>query len=45
MTRDAQALLEALSTGPLRPPGAMRFLVSLRDDKPEVRAARNLRQE
>jgi len=46
VTRDVQALLEALLDGAIEATGADKgFVVLLRDDKTEVRAARNLRQE
>ncbi len=46
VTRDVQALLEALLDGAIEATGADKgFVVLLRDGKTEVRAARNLRQE
>ncbi len=46
VTRDVQSLLEALLDGAIEATGAEKgFVVLLRDSKPEVRAARNLRQE
>ncbi|MDO9017108.1 MAG: sigma 54-interacting transcriptional regulator [Deltaproteobacteria bacterium] len=46
VTRDVQALLEALLDGAIEATGADKgFVVLLRDSKTEVRAARNLRQE
>jgi transcriptional regulator with GAF, ATPase, and Fis domain len=46
VTRDVQALLEALLDGAIEVTGAEKgFVLLLRDNKPEVRAARNLRQE
>ncbi len=46
VTRDVQALLEALLDGAIDATGADKgFVVLLRDSKTEVRAARNLRQE
>jgi transcriptional regulator with GAF, ATPase, and Fis domain len=46
VTRDVQSLLESVLDGVIEVTGAERgFVLLLRDDKPEVRAARNLRQE
>ncbi|MDP3274554.1 MAG: sigma 54-interacting transcriptional regulator [Deltaproteobacteria bacterium] len=46
VTRDVQTLLEHLLDGAIEATGAERgFVLLLRDDKPEIRAARNLRQE
>ena len=46
VTRDVQQLLEALLDGAIEATGAEKgFVLLLRDNKPEVRAARNLRQE
>lgn len=46
VTRDVQSLLESLLDGAIEATGAERgFVLYLRDNKPEVRAARNLRQE
>lgn len=46
VTRDVQALLEALLDGAIEATGADKgFVVLLRESKTEVRAARNLRQE
>ncbi len=46
VTRDVQSLLESLLDGAIEATGAERgFVLFLRDNKPEVRAARNLRQE
>ena len=46
VTRDVQALLEALLDGAIEATGADKgFVVLLREGKTEVRAARNLRQE
>lgn len=46
VTRDVQALLEALLDGAIEATGAEKgFVLLVRDGKPEVRAARNLRQE
>ncbi|MBI5517425.1 MAG: sigma 54-interacting transcriptional regulator [Deltaproteobacteria bacterium] len=46
VTRDVQNLLEALLDGAIEATGADKgFVVLLRDGRPEVRAARNLRQE
>jgi transcriptional regulator with GAF, ATPase, and Fis domain len=46
VTRDVQSLLESVLDGAIEVTGAERgFVLLLRDNKPEVRAARNLRQE
>jgi transcriptional regulator with GAF, ATPase, and Fis domain len=46
VTRDVQSLLETVLDGAIEVTGAERgFVLLLRDNKPEVRAARNLRQE
>jgi transcriptional regulator with GAF, ATPase, and Fis domain len=46
VTRDVQSLLETVLDGAIEVTGAERgFVLLLRDQKPEVRAARNLRQE
>lgn len=46
VTRDVQHLLEALLDGAIEATGAEKgFVLLLRDNKPDVRAARNLRQE
>jgi transcriptional regulator with GAF, ATPase, and Fis domain len=46
VTRDVQALLEALLDGAIEATGADKgFVILARDNKTEVRAARNLRQE
>ncbi len=46
VTREVQALLEALLDGAIEATGAEKgFVVLIRDNRPEVRAARNLRQE
>ena len=46
VTRDVQALLEALLDGVIEATGAEKgFFLLLRDQRPEVRVARNLREE
>ena len=46
VTRDVQSLLESVLDGAIEVTGAERgFVLLLRDNTPEVRAARNLRQE